>query len=433
MKDEQRKWYKDGFDRLKVITPASAWKNISDQMKAFPASWYQINSEGLDAKPAPGSWDAISARLQPFNQSKKASRQVIYRGIAAIAIFAIIPFAFNDMNSVTSESSRAHQNLALNEDLQLEEWLATGLVANSLAINNLRLAIAASSANQNPVEQNIQVTPGFSNLPERFISPEIGSPVIAQVDPPASNANSEKGQIDQLALHVVMPVLNGVRQGEIDKLSAPEPRIASTKKWGIGPKVNFHGTTLLTPQTSAALSSSSDLHNPLGLNISFGLTGMYEINRKNALEADLMFNDKKSQRIEDYTDGDLVEKRTDIIYSSFSFSYKRNLLNPRSSAKYPKRLSLTSGLFGSYRMDMMEFLNDEEVTDFGEGYRSFDLGLNAGIDYSVRISPRFEWTAGLKYQIGLLNIFTGIDKVPASFFRTYTQSLGATTSILYRF
>jgi hypothetical protein len=438
MKDTLRKWYKDGFDQLKVITPTSVWKKVSDRMKSFPAGWYQLNADEVDVKPMPGSWDAISASLQPYNQSKKDARRFIYRGVAAIAIFAIIPFGFNDMSSITADSKIAQRDVVKNGDLQFSAWISSGLKVNSDAINKMNTAFVSSNQDQynlalrSAIDSNLAVLV-ISNKMKPTILPVDRTLPLAQKEPVLDRNSADWKVIDQLSLLALLPSVTNVQQGDVSKLTVPEPRLISSKKWGIGPKINFHGTTLLTPQTSLALNSAAKSQNPLGLNVSFGLTGIYEMNQKNTLEVDLMFNDRKSQRIKDYTDGSFVERRTDFLYTTASLSYKRNLLNPKGNAKFPKKLNLTSGVYGSYRMNIAEFLDNKEITYFQEGYRSYDLGVNIGFDYSVRLSSKFQWNTGVKYQIGLVNIFAGIDKVPASFFRSYTQSVGATTSILFRF
>ena len=96
-------------------------------------------------------------------------------------------------------------------------------------------------------------------------------------------------------------------------------------------------------------------------------------------------------------------------------------------------MNTVSGLYVSRRAGLTESLNGLAIDDLSAGYKSFDVGLNIGVDYSVIVNSKLQWTTGLKYQIGMMNVFGGVDKVPASFFKTYTNSFGLTTALMYRF
>jgi hypothetical protein len=420
MKDSVGRWYKNNFDRLKVMAPSSAWKSISDRLKEWPAGWYKANSDGLSSEPAPASWDAITAGVKPYNVGIRSARFMIYKISAAVLVFAILPFDFSDMSSLVAEEKDGSSGV---NNIVLAKWNAYSPSSHQFTANG---------ADDNGSSKNVNVIPlaAIVNSYTRIVSlPSSLMPIIK-----AGSVQSRRFNLDNLPLLAVTQI-DTEPSFILASLTSPEQHLSLTldKKWAVGVKVNAHGSTLITPETSLALNSESSLQSAMGYSLSYGISGMYRFNYKNSIEADLLLNDKKTQRIQNYSNGNSVERRTDITYSTLSVSYKRNLLNSYRPSRRKFALNTVSGLYLSRKTELQERLNGAEVNILGSGFGSMDFGLNLGLDYSVDLTPSIQWNTGVKLQVGLINVFNGIDKVPASFFRTYTNSFGLTTSLSYRF
>lgn len=418
MKDIVGKWYKSGFDRLKVIAPSSTWKSVSEHMKAWPSDWYEGNSDELDHQPAPATWQSISDSLQPYNVGIRSARSMIYKISVAVLVFAILPFGFADMSSLQSIDTN---EISLVKASEITKWRA---------YSPSKVKTSDETYSMSNLLKN-----GETVIPLVSLNPSIQTYLGKEHDLLLTGEELIQREIGKLS------VLSPVALFSADSLEILEPLTVSSRefkelpksKWGLGIKVNAHGSTLLTPETSIALNSESTVQNRIGYAISCGINATVQLNYKNSLEIDMMLNDRKTQIIRGYENGSSIERRTDIVYATASLSYKRNLLNPLNQFRRKFAMNTVSGLYVSRRAGLTESLNGLAIDDLSAGYKSFDVGLNIGVDYSVIVNSKLQWTTGLKYQIGMMNVFGGVDKVPASFFKTYTNSFGLTTALMYRF
>tara|TARA_Y100000385_G_C13097234_1_gene642124 strand:- start:522 stop:1763 length:1242 start_codon:yes stop_codon:yes gene_type:complete len=413
MKGSVGKWYKKGFDRLKVIAPASVWTNVSAELKNWPAGWYSANTEKIDISPKKDSWETIANAVQPLNAHNRSLRFFIYRAGSVAVIFAMLPFGFND----SSKTSIIGLPFGLNLFSQFTESYTQDIIQSEVVPEQQVAQHDANSSSVSLISENYPL-----NVPNRTFSRANDDKERSEFTLMSTRIPLKKIEPGYPHRMIIVDVVNGLSFGR-DELS----------KFALGVKINAHGSTLLTPQTRLALNSESSVQSHLGVNVSFGVTGRYAFNNKNAISFDFMVDDRKTQIIENYSAGSLVERRTDLTYTSLSASYQRNVFNPQHVRKNAHALYVGIGVFGSYRTSLLELLNQEVVNNYEEGYRKFDMGTDFGVDYSVNLTNRIEWSAGLKYQLGLMNVFKGVDKVPASFLNTYTSSFGLTSSFKYRF
>jgi hypothetical protein len=94
-------------------------------------------------------------------------------------------------------------------------------------------------------------------------------------------------------------------------------------------------------------------------------------------------------------------------------------------------MEASGGVYGSFRTDIAELWAGEERNFMSEGFKKFDLGLNTELNTVYTLNESVDLTMGLYASNGLINVFNGIDNIPANFYRTFTTSIG--TSVGLRF
>ena len=143
-----------------------------------------------------------------------------------------------------------------------------------------------------------------------------------------------------------------------------------------------------------------------------------------------MMNDRKSFSVFDLANSNALRRSTEFSFITASGLYKRNVLKSIGSEK--QQLNAGLGLFGSVRTQIHERSDNPNFLSFIDNYKKYDVGLNLGVDYSFDITKRIRLFTGLQYQLGVINLFNGANKVPASSYNTRTSALGFNVAAYYK-
>lgn len=398
MKDSLKKWYKSGFDNLRVITPIKVWSNIEDSIKMWPSNWYKTNAKEIHSQVPKGVWNEISAKMQVSNQIKKNARFFIYRSVSIILGFAMIPFTtvnyfsleLKELNKTvqSSNSSNKESELSDNNYFVREEEPVSTLNYRIAQRTPVTLDSDTNNHSENDYhDHRLETSISVSSMNARTLN-KFGNNIERELAHYSSNNNNRKFYV------------GGIVKGSF--------------------------TSLISPLTRSIISSKSSLDGKLGSNISYGLSMNYDINYKNSICANLLFNDHKAFTIIDLNSPEDIRNKTSFNFITISASYKRNLLNNSAN----NRLNTGIGIFASSRIDFSEHSDVSNELRLSN-YRKVDLGLDFSFGYSYNFANRWRLTTDLDYQIGVLNLFKGSAKVPASFYRVNSSSIGIRIGLMY--
>lgn len=412
MKDSLKKWYRNGFDNLKVIVPYSAWENIKESISAWPKNWYKNNAQNTSVRPPENAWSNISQKLASFNQEKKYRRALLYHLTTVIICFILIPLGTTNYNVKprTNENSNTHNSIQKNF---FSESMSTSPSKESM-----------SSRKELP-----------SNSPYLFVenqfvnSTEKGIHITKETKPEINKTTNIQHSI------LLLPIKELNQLDLNDNLRKIQSIDIENKKnqpnWLFGTKFSVNGTSLITPKTLQSTSYKSALKGRLGYSVSYGISAAHMINHRNSISMDLMFNDRKSFAIYDIANQNSIRRQTKFNFITFSGLYRRNIL--KSKKQLNQQLNLGLGLFGSVRTQVQENSDNPNFMSFENNYKKYDFGINSGLEYSVDLSHKVRVFTGFQYQFGLINLFNGADKVPASLYSTKTNALGFNIGMYYKF
>lgn len=426
---------------MKVVVPWSVWQKVSAKMGEWPSRWYQQNEQSLNATPNEGVWTKLSVDLAGFNLSKQMARRILYQSIGLSVLFILVPMILSDIESDSVLSSNSTVAYRYEFESPADSEKKSGDQKSLLASNNSQSRSQEISVNQSvegDVSQGVLVRANENQLVEPIIiddEPLVKRSMVGmqETDNVLTNVVSEGREESIVAFDVSS--LSTVGYGSVDqgllrnqatfsKFSNTVPR----GSWYVGPRVNFQFSSLLNPLTSEAFSSSKH-ENQLIYSTSYGLSAVREFRRGHAIGINAIAGDRKAQLVRD-TEAQGTEHVTELMYSTLSIEYRKNMIQPKAHRKNRMGVNLIAGVFGSYRMSFSEM---DPIFMFGEdGYKSYDIGATFGADYYLNIGKRWRWFVGANYQIGATNIFKGVKKVPSNFYRTHTTAISGTTGLQFR-
>ena len=469
MRDPIGRWYDAGFDRLNVIVPEQTWEAINKATRDWQATWLKESQEAISADPKASNWDNLSQSLAAYNNAQKMRTRFIYRSIALVSAFILIPWLISDYSEfnqldesalISSESDiinpiiqNQQKATSSNPELNQLASLTERSVNNSTSINTSTRLGESSNKEDNEILETSLSSNNNTSQPELVsaISSLELRPVTAidqfdleqelavnRTDYVTGNIeNQSTGEptdtasldIEDLPLRAASSLQHSINNSLGNGIPGIMLKSIPSPVWMLGIKGNLHANTLLNPMTQMENSGVSGVDNRLSYNLSGGITARRYFGLKNSVEADLMFGETRRQFTNDSRSGDLIRKDMSLKYNSLSIVYKRSI----SPMWKMNEVSLKLGAFGAIRSAIQEKWDGEDKNFLREGYGSTDFGISSGIDYTLVLNSKLRLTTGLQYQLGGVNIFKGLDFMPSNFYQTYTSSFGLTTGLYYCF
>lgn len=450
MEDWLKKWYKEGFEKSKASSPKKNWKKIAAELDEWPAHWYKSNADKVGIRPKHTNWDAIKKELSDLPVLRKNPifqiRAIVVTAIAFLLPFLLINPVFYvsnaELSNLTEENSEiqielnkvsSQESLAFNEQnstnknddsktnraTTIKKEKLSNLISEETELNEGLLSITNSkdlieTLDKEPETNINQITVVVSQVEKVDDNQEEKSPLIVTNEQPDEK---EFDQINKLPIKKLDPIKtkSSFNSGLND---IKNPLIYNG--WYIGGGAVLQKTTLLNPINSRSLVKGSGVMSSPNLNVSINLNVMKQLKNRNAFSAFVMLNNNKSQRYTETNFDEVAEGQISLDYVLVGANYHSRLLE-----SYDNTLSLNSvmGLYSAINTGISEHKNTEQIDFLKGGFRNYDVGVSFGFETNFYLNSKWMIYSDLIYQLGVINIFNGTDKVPADFFHTQTSSL----------
>jgi hypothetical protein len=428
MEDWLKRWFDNGFHSINSQPKEENWEKIEQKLNDWPKHWYQSNAAFDGISPDPVAWSTINFQLQQKKSERLAPLVLAFRLLALILII-LLPLSFSDQLLFKQSTNTKLQIMSSSEKQMNNQFIEDESNANNKSEGRIT---------QNSLKE-LSYTEYFLNDTVDRLGNHLYQDNYEQKGYFTTSAQNIKTKQNDLLFGsdgMILPI-KSLEPIDLhpDKLTCislnSQDQIEKEKKIYLGPLTRYSITTLLNPITSQALDNQSTIQGSLGHSVSFGFKSIYKINKLNAINLNLIINDIKSQRYYDLNNSAVTHKRMDVRYMTIETNYRRQIWKPSFNHRFS--LNWGIGAFISFRSSITEFLNDQEIHNLRAGFRKYDFGLTTNINGSYRLNSYWSLEASIFHQNGLLNIFSGMDKIPANFFRTYTTSTGLSLTVLYSF
>ena len=427
--DWLKKWYRDTYSRS---TPEpikeDTWENIEEKIGDWTGYWYAKNAEELGVKPAPAIWENINTGIEQVLMLKKSVRQFWMRAVGASIIFALIPSLLADFQT---ESFSPNETQA---SLQLAALSSTPSVENAH-----NAYIESSSSDQTSSVQSNDYRETQENIPlTNTLLASNNLPAALNNEGPADIPHQENSTTSNNRMHVSVLPVNALSQLEQDptlpvlhERSEEKLKNKGSKRglWSMGASASFQHSTLYNATNQRGNDQESNITNLSSSSISYNLTVGRRISNLGTIQATISLNDKKSQNFMDFVGSEYIKKSLGLTYQSMNISYNHSLFSNQLKGRIG--IEMNTGIYAGYLTNIEEKWGDEDRSILGSGFKKFDLGGKVGIDGVYSLHPSLDMKLGLFYSNGFLNIFKGVEGIPAHFYRTVTSSYGASIGLRY--
>ena len=428
--DWLKKWYRESYSQSSPEPiKEDTWEKIEEKINDWSGYWYASNAEKLEVTPEPGIWGNISAGIEQSLILRKSLRYFWMRTIGASLIFVLFPYLLSDFQT-ESFASYSPQNTALlagvtssssNEHLQTAE-----INSNTTPTNPVSPASTVQDNSGNIQESSVQLATTQENSVATEEIAHATSPAVSEEQPTIS---ANQFDISRLPLNSLSQI--EVNPGLASLLERKENKPLRNRLWNVGLATSFQYSTLYNPTTQKGYNYKSSIKNIMGSSVSVDISAGRRISNHGFIQATLALNDKKSQRFMDFVGSEYMEKSLSMTYQTLHLSYHHSLFAKKLRGRLGVELS--SGLYASYRTDIDETWGNEDRTVLRDGFSKFDFGGKIGLDGVYAFRPAIDFKLGLFYTNGFINVFNGVDDMPAHFYKSFTSSFGSTLGVRYNF
>ncbi|MFT6921414.1 MAG: hypothetical protein ACJA1C_000408 [Crocinitomicaceae bacterium] len=407
--DWLKRWYKSRFSQSSAEgLKDDVWEKINSRIGNWSEFWYTSNSESIDLKPKAEVWENISAGLAVNAPVSNTSRLFWMRAASIAAVFILIPYLLSDLQIVD-------RDLAASSQVQ----------STSTNTSNSNLAIPSlfQSFDSKP---NTVVTISQTVLEPLRVFPSVQ---IARSEPvpelTSTKVNPSQKATDQSLRLATLP-LNASSRFERDlnfeRLNGKPTR----GPWSVGASINMQRSNMLNAVSLRGMSNESPITNISHTKIGLNLSVIRQLRSGANLEAKLLINNQESQCYEDFAGANYIEKSLVLNYQTLQLSYAHPLFTLGKS-----RLEASAGIFGSYRTSLEEKWDKEDRNILANGFKKGNVGIRFGLDGVYSINQLLDFSIGVYYNNGIINVFKGTDDIPSHFLKTYTSSFGANIGLRY--
>lgn len=411
--DWSEKWYKQAFARSSAGKPkAEVWSGIESALNGWFKHWYQSGATGQTKRPKAQVWNALSAFVDQEILLRRQLRLRILRGATAIVLFAILPLSLADQFELSSQNESTTRFTAENiAPISASEELASVIhttidrefVAPQMQDTRPQIGIAEMQHASAP-QETISLASASDNA---------GFESVNVLEPHALASFSESNPVT-------------LTSQSFDFV----PRPFNLPKWIFGASAVYQHSHLYNETTRMGFAHTSHIKNDSDPSFSLDLALMKPLSKHSLISVRLRINDVKGQGHYDLLGAEYVEKKLTCTYQSLSLNYHRSLL--RSTIASRASLEISAGFYGSYRTNIQESIDQEDRVFLSPGIRKYDFGLQCGLQSVFRVSKPLHITLGAYYTNGIMNIFKGVEKVPANFYTSFTASYGLSLGLRYQ-
>ena len=423
------KWYKESYARASAEKPrAGIWSRIEAGMRAFGVKWQDADVVSIPERPKASVWEALSAFVDNEILLQRQAKIRRIRTALSSVLLIFSPFILADFSDATFRN--APDKYAVDEHI-------ASFNSVMMASNESEMAAVSNGPNRTPEQSNKSST-GFMTFEANGLKVQNSELTLLnktsedlkgfEVEPDAELV--QKIPVSTIELLPINGIAYNVANSKNERPSALlESAVQPSGLWFLGASCNYQLTNLYNPTTGLGLDSKSHVTNLHEANFSFDLSVFRTINTRSAIRLGLRLNDRKAQSYQDFKGTEYLEKNLALNYQTIAFSYHRSI----APKLLPQRIGIefSSGLFASYLTSISERVNQQDEKLLSDGFRKYDFGINVGLHGVYKLSGPVHISIGVFYSNGLINVFRGVEKIPARFYQTYTSSYGASLGIRY--
>lgn len=413
--DWSEKWYKHAFARSSAGKPkAEVWKQIESSLNGWFKRWYQSGSVGQSRQPKAEVWQTLSAYVDQGLLLRRQMRLRLLRSLSFAMVFVVLPLSLADQFAQNSEYGLTPAYLEDDRDT---------FTAHSGQVQHHTEQIITAEGNRRA--DVLEATPV---LPAQHVA----LPILAELS--ENLGTTEQQDASEMVDRLSTRPLN---QTAMPRTLAPDialvglaERPFNLPRWILAGSTLYQHSNLYNETTRMGFARTSHISNESKPNFSVDLALMRKLNTRSLLSLGVRINDVKGQTYLDFEGAEYLSKRLICTYQTVLLNYHHSLLRPGKTSRI--NLELSGGFYGSYRSGISESVGMEDRHFLSPGIRKFDVGLQCGIQSVFQITEPIQLTLGTYYTNGLINIFKGVDKVPANFYTSFTASYGLSLGLRYQ-
>lgn len=187
----------------------------------------------------------------------------------------------------------------------------------------------------------------------------------------------------------------------------------------LGVFYSYTNTLIYNNETRLGLDEKSLTNMASNYEHVYGIIASYNFNTKNSLLTQIHIKEGAKQNFTKYENGYLNNKQLELNYFKISLLYQRNIYY---NTALPVKFFIRTGVYYSFLKSANETVNDATISKYND-YLSYDFGLEGMLGLRNETN-RFIIEYGLRSEYGLVNIFSGTDKMNSDLNKTNIINTG---------
>jgi hypothetical protein len=341
---------------------------------------------------------------------RRQLRLRLIRGFGFAALFVFLPLTLQDQ-------------FARMEAVAAEGSASTERASSTLAQADSDLVSPAVAQTEHFVPAVLPLIVAHTPVPAEV------SPVLILPEDRYATGTETNEAVEKLGTRALAEIELGIGSTQLAALHTPS-RPFALPKWLIAASAVYQYSNLYNETTRMGHVSTSHIRNESKPNFSVNVGLLRLLTPRSSLSMEFKLNDVKGQTYQDFEGADYLTKSLVCTYQTIGVNYHRTLNGLRNTSRL--NLEASAGVYGSYRSNITETVGAEDRQFLSPGMRKYDLGLQCALQGVFKFSEPVHLTFGTYYTNGLINIFKGVEKVPANFYTSFTASYGLTLGLRYQ-
>jgi hypothetical protein len=415
-------WYKEKIEENLSSPPSEVWGNIENELDIGQV------------------WDRVSTRLDRMKLFSTIKR-ITYYSAAAILLFLILEYFFTkrstheilDQEFLSQESieERPEESKPLNVENTVE---ANDTIDNDLQ-NIVKSPEISGIREFEEIPLNVEIT-GMA-APSVMTDHQPGEPVEQETKSrerwtkadsylpitPIENSNGALLTESTDFYSILQPPYYQ------DLVSAPAKRNLYLRGFYLGISAQLGNTWLINSTTVNGLKSNELTTTVPYFGKSFGLLAGKYLSEKFILQFEGAIIDETGQKYHEYIHGKYVTRVLSLDYTTFNI-HLRYSTSHLWAAKTPVSNILIFGPYAGYLKSASEMIN-AETENIKYQYDNLDYGLIVGYEFDFHLKGGFLISTGLRFKMGLPNVYAGNEFTPSTFNKTRTASVNLSFGLKY--
>jgi len=415
-------WYKEKIEENLSSPPSEVWENIENELD-IDNVWARVSTQ-LD-------------RIKLFSTIKRFT----YYSAAAIVLFFILEYFFT--NRYTHESPD-------QESLSQENGQERPKDAKQFNADNAEIGPDTITTDLKHIENPSEIS-GIREFEEIPLKVEITGMVATTFvtdHQPGEPGSKETKSIERWtkgdSLLTITPIetsngefltestdLYNILQPPYhqDLTSAPAKSNLYFRGFYLGISAQLGNAWLINSTTINGLKRDELTTAAPYFRKSFGLLAGKNLSEKFTLQFEGSIIDEAGQKYHEYIHGKYVTRVLSLDYITFNIHLRYSTSHFRA-VKTPVSSNIIFGPYAGYLKSANEII-DAETENIKYHYENLDYGMIVGYELDFHLNRGFLISTGLRFKIGLPNVYAGNELIPSTFNRTKTASVNLSFGLKY--